>query len=388
MTQFYNSSNEFIQKHLLKIPPKNNREILLDLVKPLLKNNADVLDPYTRTGEFIKDINKFDISLNIYGIEEDSHIFDTFCDISNSTIYNTNFLTLSSPHNLLNYDLIFGAPPSFIIDKNTQYGKRFKLWTGDKTDIYSLYILRAIDLLKDGGILAFIVPDTILNSPITQLMRNRTHANGSVLSIKRLSNLFTKTNYNTVSFIYQKNIQNDNEYIFNVSNQIFFSLDRPMYKSIFDNCTFFSLLNARIQKGSINSNSIRSNNSNTFPIIYTKNITDNRIELFNNSKQYISGKHCDFKLFNKPSLIISKGYGCQKNEHTLNYSLCTLGKYTTHENMFVITFPNLDNESAIIKISSIVKSLNNDKTKNWCEQFLHNGIITLFQIKHYLPLFL
>tara|TARA_B110000967_G_C18879437_1_gene560159 strand:- start:1386 stop:2552 length:1167 start_codon:yes stop_codon:yes gene_type:complete len=388
MKQFYNSSNKFIQKHLLKIPPKNNRNILLDLVKPHLKNNADVLDPYTRTGEFIKDINKFDISLNIYGIEEDEYIFDTFCDISNSTIYNTNFLTLSSQHNLLSYDLIFGSPPSFIIDKNTQYGKMFKLWTRDKTDIYSLYILRAIDLLKDGGILAFIVPDTILNSPTTQLLRNRIHSNGSVLSIKRLSNLFTKTNYNTVSFVFQKFIQNDNKYIFNVSNHVFFSLDTPLYKRIFNNCTFFSLLNVHIQKGHVNYNSIRSNNSKTFPIIYTKNITDNSISLYNNSKQYISIKHCDFKLFNKPSLIISKGYGCKKNEHSLNYSLCTLEKYTTHENMFVITFPNLDNESAIIKISSIVTSLNNEQTKNWCKQFLHNGIITLFQIKHYLPLFL
>ena len=91
------------------------------------------------------------------------------------------------------------------------------------------------------------------------------------------------------------------------------------------------------------------------PIIYTKNIIDNYLELYKNSKQYILPKLTSSKPRNKPSLIISKFYGNDNDEFQINYTMCSMDSYYCNDNLFVITFPELNNEESVIFIHKITK---------------------------------
>tara|TARA_Y100001968_G_scaffold203380_1_gene186672 strand:+ start:1392 stop:2561 length:1170 start_codon:yes stop_codon:yes gene_type:complete len=389
MEQFTKKSIDYLKNNNEFIPPKNSRDILFDNIKSFIKPNHDILEPCAKTGEFIYQLLEIDISFNLTVLEENKTLFDNLKDISNCNVYNNNFLKISKPHNFKKFDLIIGSPPSYTVDKKTHIGNQYKHWFVDKTDIYSFYFMRAIDLLKNNGVIAFIIPDSILNSQYLQLLRNKISTHGSIIFLQRLSNLFTKTTYNTILIGFQKNKTIPNKYIYLANKQPFFHINPSIYSNIFLYSTFFSNLDIKINNGIIPKNiSNRTRDNKCIPIIYTKNIKDNSLELYNNSKQFIHTKYSPSNPRNKPSLIISKFYGNNDNEFKINYTLCTLDYYFCNDNLFVITFPKLNNEDSIILISKIIKSFEMKETREWERIFLKDGLISKFQIKYYLPLFI
>ena len=389
MEQFSKNTIDYLKNNNDFIPPKNSRNILFDNIKSFIKPNSEILEPCAKTGEFVHQLLEIDISFNLTVLEENELLFDSIKDISNCTLHNTSFLKISKPHNFKKFDIIIGSPTSNIIDKKTTIGKTFKHWFIDKTDVYSLYFMRAIDLLKNNGVVAFIIPESILNSQYLQLLRNKISNKGTIIFLQRLSNLFTKTTYNTVLIGFQKNKNIIDKYIYSSNKQSFLHFNPSIYYNVFSDSTFLSQINVKIDKGIIQKNgSNRTNNTLGIPIIYTKNIIDNYLELYKNSKQYILPKFFNSQPRNKPSLIISKFYGDNDNEFKINYALCSLDSYFCNDNLFVITFPNLNNEDSIIFIHKIIKSLEMKKTRTWERLFLKDGLISKFQIKYYLPIFI
>ena len=389
--QFLPNTIDYLKNNTEFIPPKNSRDILIKHIKPFINCDSNILEPCAKTGEFVNQLLQLDISFNLTILEENKDLLDNINDtylIHNS--FNTSLLKLSQPHNFKKFDIILGAPPSKLIDKKTTIGKSFRHWFIDNTNLYSLYFMRAIDLIYQDGIIAFIIPDTILNSPNIQMLRNKISKRGSVIHLQRLSNLFTRTTFNTVLIVFQKNKNNQDKYKFSINNQPFFHPNPQIYKDIFLSSTFLSNINCKITKGLVHRNiDNRTSRSSDIPILYSKNIdSDYSLRLFNNKKQYINHEFIDTTVMTKPSLIFSKFYGTDKDEFQLKCAPCTLEKYICHDNLFIVTFPNLDNEKSIILIYKIIKSIQSDKTKVWQKNFLKNGILTKFQIKYYLPIFL
>jgi hypothetical protein len=389
MEQFSSAAIQYFKDNIDNIPPKNNRSMLIDYIKPFLKKDLDILEPSAKTGEFIHDLNKFDISFNITSLEQNNHLFNILSSVPNSNAQNSSLFHLSKPHNFATYDIILGAPPSFYINKKTDIGNKFKHWFVDKTNIFSFYFMRSIDLIKDDGVIAFILPDSFLHNPYMQLLRNKIHVTGSILHIQRLSNLFTKTTYNTILVVYKKTKNIDSPFFVIKNNNIFFTINQPFYDFIYKDSNNLKLLNANAKFGYVHSNmSNRSGNIELIPIIYNKNIdSDNTLELFKNSKQYIDPSIINTKIYNKPSIIISKFYGNKENPYALRFAMCTLEKYIVHQNLYVVTFPRLNNEDSVIMIKKIIDSLNKDKTKTWCKYFLKDGIISKYQLTNYLPIY-
>ena len=389
MHQFSKNTIDYLKNNNDFIPPKNSRNILFDNIKSFIKPNSDILEPCAKTGEFVHQLLEIDISFNLTILEENKTLFDNIKDISNCKVNNTSFLKISKPHNFKKFDIIIGAPPSKIIDKKTHIGKQFKHWFVNKTDVYALYFMRAIDLLKNNGVIAFIIPDSILNSPYLQFLRNKISIQGSIIFLQRLSNLFTKTTYNTVLIGFQKNKTINDKFSGLFNKQTFFHFNPSIYSDVFSNATFLSKFNIKIDKGNIPKNILnRTNNVRGIPIIYTKNIVDNSLELYKNSKQYILPKFTSSQPRNKPSLIISKFYGNDNDEFQINYTMCSMDSYYCNDNLFVITFPELNNEDSVIFIHKIIKSLKMNETRNWERLFLQDGLISKFQIKYYLPIFI
>ena len=391
--QFLPNTIEYFKENNTFIPSKNTRKLLFEQIKPFINNESRILEPFALTGEFVHQLNSMDISFNLTILEENKDLFDHLNNKYNNDnydIFNDSFLKLSPPHNFRKFNIIIGAPPSKLIDKKTSIGSRFKHWFVDKTDIYSLYFMRAIDLLYNDGIIAFILPDSFLNASYIQMLRNKIVNQGSIIHMQRLSNLFTRTTYNTILVVFQKNIENKNNYTY-ISNKLpFFDFNPDKYEQLLKNTKFLNKLNCKIRNGFITKhNPNRNNNVQNIPILYNKNIeSDNTLKLYKSNKQYISSEYIDFDIIKKPSLIISKFYGNADDEYKINCALCTLEKYVCNDNLFIITFPHLSHENSVMLIYDIIKSFNSPNMKIWKETHLKNGILNKYQIKHYLPLFI
>jgi len=390
MKQFRENTSLFIKNKKIEtfFTPKYQRNLLFSNIVNELSSKKNILIPGAGTGEYIYDILDMDISHNICAVEKNISLFDNIKDISNIQAIHSDFFQISKPFNFTKYDIVISTTPSYYINKNHIIGKKFKHWFHNRTDICSLFIRRSIDLTKNGGTLAFIVPEYILNHSDFQILRNTIDNSCTVTHIQKLSNLFMRTSFNSILFILKKN-KNISNFSYTVNKNIIYSIDLPLYENIFDNVSYISNLDAEIFIGSNFTNLHRTKDNTCIPIIYNKNISiSHSIELFdNNSKQYINSNKVSNKIFDKPSLIFNRFYGDSDDEYVMQYALCTLPKYYCNSNTIIIQFPSLSNEESIINIHSIVQSLKNTKMKLWSREFLKFGQISPYQLLYYLPIF-
>lgn len=109
------------------------------------------------------------------------------------------------------FDLIIGNPPfgGTVSLKHQdklerQYGRRH----GEKIkrETYSLFIVKSLDLLKDGGELAFICSDTFLTIPTMKGLRNALMREGTA-TVVRLDEFSPETSYPMVVLHFSKGAQ-------------------------------------------------------------------------------------------------------------------------------------------------------------------------------------
>jgi hypothetical protein len=210
-----------------------------------------VLEPGCGSGNFIKAlIHKFDelhsaghrlyqkdrfrriVEHNVSGVEIDIHAFNSMqSKIENwyrLKWWNLSFADPSLRHNLvkadfllhnfgdIKFDAIAGNPPfggtidlehQDMLDK--KYGRRGpkKEWK-IKKETYSFFMVKSVDLLKDGGILKFICSDTFLTIKTMSGLRRFLMSEGQC-EIERLDYFSEETSYPMVVFTFIKSGPSD-----------------------------------------------------------------------------------------------------------------------------------------------------------------------------------
>jgi type I restriction-modification system DNA methylase subunit len=77
------------------------------------------------------------------------------------------------------YIAVENIPPPLRTVYSDMYGENGKL--GKRYDVYQLFVMKALRLLRTGGSLAFIMPNTFLMGHSYQLMRKRIHQSGAII---------------------------------------------------------------------------------------------------------------------------------------------------------------------------------------------------------------
>jgi len=145
-------------------------EQIADSVATLVANDVGiapvVLEPSYGAGQFISSIKKHISDASIVGYEIDKDVFKNISDVK---CYNEDFLFSDRRDQ---YDLIIGNPPyielaySFYSDESRDeikkaFGKRGR----GRLNLVHAFMDRSFELLKEGGVIAFLLPSTILSSP-------------------------------------------------------------------------------------------------------------------------------------------------------------------------------------------------------------------------------
>lgn len=134
-----------------------------------------VLEPSFGTGEFLIPLSF--LSDNVYGVEFDKDIYNNF-----GNCYNDDFLTWETN---LKFDFIIGNPPFFETNK---YKELFSSISYGRNNIYSFFIKKSIDLLKEGGTLAFITPRTINTGKYFYKVREYIIQNTDIIDLYDIEN--------------------------------------------------------------------------------------------------------------------------------------------------------------------------------------------------------
>jgi tRNA1(Val) A37 N6-methylase TrmN6 len=350
--------------------PKNVRDKVINHLENYKFQSA--LEPSCGSGEFINDIqNKFD-KTKIVGIEYNKTIYNKIKNNfgKNVELLNKDFLEYKSNEK---YDLIIGNPPYFVVSQ-----KNKNCMTG-RGNIFVLFIYKCLtEHLKEGGIMAFVLPTSFYNCKYYEPCRKYMYKNTTILHLENVSANFIDTAQNTMIMIV-KNTPSNKNYFLQFDGNLCIN---PYYNEILSlKGTTIKELNAVVKTGEVVWNQHKSNLSETEGIllIYSSNIVDNELVLDNlngEKKQYI--KNLTKKPISEPAILVSRGYG---NKYSFSFTLVENKTFYGENHVNVITAPNKE------ILHRIMKSFKDERTHKFIEYYTGNGALSKSEIESILPIF-
>jgi hypothetical protein len=374
-------------------------------IKTLNVEINNILEPACGTCEIINHIDNHFQNMNITGIEINSFIYDRIHNMeykkNKLKILHKNFIQFTS---YTTYDLIITNPPYFVCSKN-DIPEEYKEYIHGRPNIFGLFILHSLKLLKPGGILAFIIPRSFLNATYYGKIRSYIKEVSEILEIIDFEkdNKFIDTQQSTFGLIIRKyelidihvnsSLNKICNYSMKIGEQIIFTSDLILLKKLFEGSTSLSKFGFGVKTGNIVWNEYKAcltDDSDYTLLIYNTNVTEDNIlveKKFNNDekKQYIQ-----IIAFNEcPIMVVNRGNGNSK--YNLKYAIVDIKKKYMVENHLNVIYPkcnNISKEELLEKYGNIVESFKNPKTKEFIDLFLGNNGLSKTELETIFPIYI
>lgn len=407
--QFSDLSLKLTKKILSANEKKNNGIYFtpLDIIKLTMTNininNNEIkkiLEPSCGSCEFINYIDSIYNNTEITGIEYNETIFNSIKDIKKQNnslnLFNEDYLNFDIDNKNL-YDLIVGNPPYYVIsdkDMNKNQIKKYKEYYDGRTNIFILFIIHSLKKLDVNGILAFVLPSNFLNCQYYNKLRIYIYNNYKIIDIIDCSNYsYIETTQDTIIFIIKNNndIRLNTNYAININNSIIFNTIDNIIKinELYLNSTTLHQMNFEVNVGKIVWNqykNILTDDKNKTRLIYSSDIYNNNlieVKYKNEEKKNYIDKDGNDNLL----LVVNRGYG--KGEYKFNYCLIDINeKYLIENHLICIKYKNQIEKEELKKLYEIIiKSFEDERTKNFIKIYFGNNAINTTELQYYLPIY-
>lgn len=347
MANFYSEKTEeilLIPKEVRKkigLFPTEKDKVDFTLSKLSIEKKDFVLEPSFGTGEFLIPLKN--LSDNVFGVEKEKEIFNDF-----GNCFNDDFLTWDTN---LKFDFIIGNPPFF---ETKDYKEQFSEISYGRNNIYSFFIKKSIELLKDNGILAFIIPRTLNTGMYFYKVRDFIINNTDIEGIYDLDN-FSGVNQH-LQLIILKKCKNTGRYLVKKDNITIFSQEYEKLNSLITNCKSIHDLGFAVKTGSFiwNENKeLLSNDEKDTLLVWGGNISDFRFVPAEERVQFVKKEH----EFSK-AIVSNRIFGGKLN-------FCLIDKPFLAENHVNVII----NEKELISYEDLIELLKNSKINEYCKFF-------------------
>jgi adenine-specific DNA-methyltransferase len=376
--------------------PKTYRDIILDKVKEykVTNDSLQVLEPSFGSGEFITDILNIYPTATITGVEISEQMFsafqDTVAEKTNVLLYNQDFIEFNT--NIL-YDIIIGNPP-YVVIKSKNVPQIFKTITTGRPNLYCWFLFKCIGLLKENGLLAFVIPNSMLNTAYYESLRKYIHNECEILEIVLMKNKkFMETDQDTIGFVLRRMSNNTNtRYVVKYRERILFSVYYKYLQERLEQSKTLTELGFGVKTGSIVWNQVKDNlttdETKGTLLIYTSNIKNGSFERLKPSKdkekkQYVISTKVKDK---GPVILINRGYGNTSYNFTIMLIEDTVDdkKEFYVENHLNVVYPITDEAKNNIKL--VYNYLVSEKNREYITKFTGNGAMSKTEIETLLPI--
>ena len=261
--------------------PKSMRELLLSKLPK--KDNADILDPACGSGEFLLSCKKYFKNPILYGFDIDKKLINIASKlVKNASIKNFDFLNIDI--NKKKYDYIIGNPPYFELKLNEEIKKKYFDIIKGRVNIFSLFIKTGLDLLKDGGYLAYVVPPSMNNGAYFSKLREYVIKNSSLeyLHIIDGADNFHLANQKVMLIILKKtNSKKSSKYIFKKNGITIFTEDKNFLNKSYKNTVSLKDIGYTVKTGGIiwneHKEKLTNDKNNSTLLIWASNINNGKI---------------------------------------------------------------------------------------------------------------
>jgi adenine-specific DNA-methyltransferase len=381
-------SKEEKKEYGIFLTPLTTIQKNIEFLSPYIKDGMTVLEPSCGSCHFIFSLlEKYD--LNITGVEFNKKIFDSIAKYETDKVrlYHRDFIKFEE---LDTYDLIIGNPPYFVMKKTDVPSMYHKYFDG-RPNIFILFIIKSLHLLKKDGILSLVLPKSFLNCLYYNKTRKYIIENYKILTIIECADEYLDTKQETVILVVQnkKDVCGNTGYVLNYEGNYIFGNPAIIDKlrDLYAGSTTLSQMGCRVFVGTVvwNQNkAILTNDATKTRLIYSSDIKDNELVLQKyankEKKNYIDKAGC-----NEPVLVINRGYGV--GNYKFDYSLIEGGFEYLIENHLICVKYDLKNDGAIAMYEKIISSLENSKTIEFIKLYFGNNAINTTELAHILPIY-
>lgn len=382
-------SKEEKKEYGIFLTPLTTIQKNIEFLSPYIKDGMSVLEPSCGSCHFIFSLlEKYD--LNITGVEFNKKIFDSISKYETDKVrlYHRDFIKFGE---LDTYDLIIGNPPYFVMKKTDVPSMYHKYFDG-RPNIFIIFVIKSLHLLKKDGILSLVLPKSFLNCLYYNKTRKYIIENYKILTIIECADEYLDTKQETIILVVQnkKDVCGNAGYVLNyegnyiLGNRAIIDKLRDLYAG----STTLSQMGCRVFVGTVvwNQNkAILTNDATKTRLIYSSDIKDNELVLQKyankEKKNYIDKAGC-----NEPVLVINRGYGV--GNYKFDYCLIKGGFEYLIENHLICVKCDLGNESAVAMYERIISSLENPKTIEFIKLYFGNNAINTTELAHIVPFFI
>jgi len=353
---------------------------------------SNILEPSCGSCEFINYLNSSLENKSIDGIEYNKEIFNSTGEIdfgnkNSVNLFNLDYLKSDDKK----YDLIVGNPPYFVMNKKDVDKKYHKYFDG-RPNIFVIFILHSLEKLTDNGILSFVLPKSFCNCTYYNKLRIYLYNNYHIIDIIDCSGeKYLETAQDTIIFTIRNEKGDNNQYSFIKNNIILLNTPETIkqIEKLYENTTTINDLGLYVKVGNTVWNQVKdllTEDDSFTRLIYSGDIIDNKLNLtkYNNEakKNYINKKG-----ESGPLLIVNRGYGV--GGYKFDYCLVNIDKDYTIENHIIAVRSSIEisKEELIKKYNLIIKSFENDKTKEFIKLYCCNSAMNTNELQNILPIY-
>lgn len=160
----------------------NECEFTLNELKKHFEIKGSVLEPSFGTGNFVSELKKYNLDIDCYEIDK-----EVFKKIEGANCNLSDFLITEFDKK---YDFIIGNPPYIELVYSYYNEDQVRLlktnYTTEKrgrVNLVHFFMDKSFQLLKDNGVIAYLLPSTILSSPWYNDIRKKIYEEYTVVDI-------------------------------------------------------------------------------------------------------------------------------------------------------------------------------------------------------------
>lgn len=382
---------EIKKKEGIFFTPPNTVCRMLELLKPHLKDISRVLEPCCGSGEFIRELHHRYPSAVITGVEKNKTILNSIECLSNNQInilesdfLNQQFLNL--------FDLIIGNPPFFVIRKKEVPEEYHPFFIG-RPNIFILFILKSLSLLKEEGVLSFVLPKNFTNCLYYQPTRDLINEKYQIIALEKCYDKYLDTQQETILLILKKTqVINNKQFTLFLNGFTLFETPSHIQEltQLSGNSTCLHKLGFKVSVGTVVWNQckdILTDDTTKTRLIYSSDIKNKQLGCQNfknpHKKNYIK-----MKGHHNPVIILNRGYGV--GQYHLEYCLLDINyEYLIENHLIVISYShgNLSHCELLKKYKNILESLTDPRTQQFIKLYFGNNAINTTELAHILPIY-
>jgi type I restriction-modification system DNA methylase subunit len=398
------------------ITPQTIIHKLWEHLEPLLEWNSGtkyrILEPSAGTGEIIRYLDNRIMGNVIDAVEKNKILFDSLklCNMTQNEFrtFHQDFTSFKTEEK---YDLVIGNPP-YVVMKKEEIPNDYREYCIGRANLFGVFILHSISLLKRGGVLAFIIPKSFLNAAYYSEIRHFMKQTGDILNIIDFEkdNLFIDTQQSTFGILFRRTRDEDRDgggvggrvrgkdcaYSIKLGDSFVFNENVPELKQYLEGSTTLEAMGFIVKTGTIVWNQCKellTSDSSQTRLIYNSNLSkDNQFEnreFTNDSKkQYIRKKGSRENV-----IVVNRGNG--NSSYSFHYALIEgdkIGEYLVENHLNVISFPCSDlaitPEEIRGKMNKLIESFQHPKTELFIRSFFGNGGLSKTELQTIFPIFL